>query len=303
MACRPAARGCQSTGARSQRRKKSLTRAGRDVILVRMVNARRLVGTHDVLFVTLDTLRYDVAARLFVEGRTPHLAAVLPAGGWERRHSPGSFTFSAHAAFFAGFLPTPARPGPHPRPFALEFPGSETTTDETLVFDAPDIVTGFAMAGYYTACIGGVGFFNKQTPLGRVLPGLFMESHWSPELGVTSAHSTEMQVALAERILDTQDQRVFLFINISAIHQPNCIFTPGATKDTLETHMNALGHVDAHLPPLFAALRRRGPALVIMCSDHGTAYGEEGYFGHRLAHPVVMTVPYAEFILERQEAR
>src|SRR4051812_9320189 len=76
-----------------------------------MLEARRLVGTHDILFVTLDTLRYDVAAERYAAGRTPHLAAVLPAGGWEKRHSPGNFTFAAHAAFFAGFFPTPARPG------------------------------------------------------------------------------------------------------------------------------------------------------------------------------------------------
>jgi len=43
---------------------------------------------------------------------------MLPASGWERRHSPASFTYAAHQAFFAGFLPTPASPGPHPRLFA-----------------------------------------------------------------------------------------------------------------------------------------------------------------------------------------
>ena len=42
-------------------------------------------------------------------GRTPHLTRLLPRG-WEERHSPGSFTYAAHQAFFAGFLPTPARP-------------------------------------------------------------------------------------------------------------------------------------------------------------------------------------------------
>ena len=36
---------------------------------------------------------------------------------------------------------------------------------------------------------------------------------------------------------------------------------------------------------------------MVICSDHGTAYGEDGYTGHRLAHPVVWEVPYAEFIL------
>jgi hypothetical protein len=264
-----------------------------------MLNASRLVGTHDVLVVTLDTLRYDVAARLHSRGRTPHLAAVLPPGGWERRHTPGSFTFAAHAAFFAGFLPTQAEPGVHPRLFALRFPGSETTAPETAVFDAPDIVSGFRGRGYHTICVGGVGFFNKRSPLGGVLPGLFDESHWSEALGVTDPASTEHQVDLAlGRVAEVvADRRVFLFVNVSALHQPNYFYLPGATADSLETHAAALEYVDGRLGRLFAGLRRRGPWLAVICSDHGTAYGEGGYTGHRLAHPVVWDVPYAEFVL------
>lgn len=264
-----------------------------------MLNARQLIGTHDVLFITLDTLRYDVARDSLLAGRTPNLAEMLPEKRWEKRHSPGSFTYAAHHAFFAGFLPTPVTPGPHPRLFAARFPGSETTTPQTYVFDAPDIATGLAQLGYHTICIGGVGFFNKQSPLGCALPNLFDESYWDSSLGVTDPHSTENQVALAVDILDRQpkERRVFLFINVSALHQPNHIFMPGVTQDSIETHAAALAYVDRHLPPLFAAMRRRGSALVIICSDHGTAYGEDGYFGHRLAHPVVWTVPYSEFIL------
>ena len=264
-----------------------------------MLNANELVGTHDILFVTLDTLRYDVARDALRRGRTPNLAAVLPGGRWEERHSPGNFTYAAHQAFFAGFLPTPARPGKHPRLFAVRFPGSETATDETCVFDAPDIVTGLAGRGYHTVCVGGVGFFNKQSPLGRVLPGLFAESHWGPDLGVTDPRSTENQVALAEDLLGRlpRGRRVFLFVNVSAIHQPNCIFVEGATADTPATHAAALAYVDRHLPRLFAAVRRRAPVLCVLCSDHGTAYGEDGYRGHRVGHPVVWTVPYAEFLL------
>ena len=191
-----------------------------------MLDARRMVGSHDVLFVTLDTLRYDVAARRYAAGQTPHLAALMPSGGWEKRHTPGNFTFAAHAAFFAGFLPTPACPGSHPRLFALRFPGSETTTERTAVFDAPDIVSGFRSRGYHTICIGGVGFFNKQTPLGRMFPDFFDESHWSPALGVTDPRSTEHQVDYALRRVAgcPSQQRVFLFVNISAIHQPNCFY-------------------------------------------------------------------------------
>jgi hypothetical protein len=255
---------------------------------------------HDLLFITFDTLRYDVAVRGLTDGHTPFLASLLP-NGWERRHSPGTFTYAAHQAFFAGFLPTPARPGRHPRLFATYFPGSETTSDATLMFDAPDIVTGLAAMDYHTLCIGGVGFFNPAFPLGRVLPSLFAESYWSVEMGVTSPRSTELQVQMAcERLAALpNDQRVFVFLNLSALHQPNCIFAPGATDDTPETQLAALAYVDAHLPPLFAAMQKRAPIFAILCSDHGTAYGEEGYTGHRLAHAVVWDVPYAEMILEK----
>jgi hypothetical protein len=266
-----------------------------------MIDANRLVGTHDVLLLTLDTLRYDAARDCLRAGRTPALAALLPPGGWEERHSPGSFTYAAHAAFFAGFLPTPARPGKHPRLFAVRFPGSETTTATTCVLDAPDIVSGLAGRGYHTLCVGGVGFFNKQGPLGSALPGLFAESVWRPEFGVTDPDSTAHQVAwVSARLRELPaERRLFLFLNVSAIHQPNCYYLPGATHDTLASHAAALEYVDRQLPPLFRELRRRAPLLAVVCSDHGTAYGEDGYRGHRLAHPTVWAVPYAEFVLPR----
>lgn len=265
-----------------------------------MIDARSIVGTHDILFVTLDTLRYDVARRLLAEGRTPTLAGLLGAGGWEERHTPATFTYAAHQAFFAGFLPTPVRPKSHVRPFAVRFPGSRTTGTQTAMFDTPDIVSGLAAHGYRTVCIGGVGFFNKANPLGAVLPSLFQESHWNPRLGVSDPRSTEHQVELACRVLSSipENQRIFLFINVSAIHSPNRMYLSGAAEDSLETHAAALEYVDRQLPPLFEAIRRRGPTFCIFCSDHGTAYGEDGNEGHRVAHPAVWTVPYAEFLLE-----
>lgn len=260
-----------------------------------------IVGDHDLVLITLDTLRYDAAQACFERGELPVLGPLLPPGGWERRHTPGSFTYAAHAAFFAGFLPTPAAPGPHPRLFALDFEGSETTAAGTYVFrDRADIVSGLRDAGYRTLCIGGVGFFNKRNPLGSQLPGLFDESHWEPGFGVTAIDSTERQVALAcarLRSEELRDTRCFVFINVSALHQPNRHYLAGAEHDGYDSHCAALRYVDAALAPLFAALRERGRAFVIACSDHGTAYGEDGYHGHRLAHEVVMTVPYAHFIL------
>ncbi|MBA8951776.1 STM4013/SEN3800 family hydrolase [Actinomadura namibiensis] len=259
-----------------------------------------IVGSHDLLLVTLDTLRYDVAAELAASGGTPVLAGLLPGGRWERRHTPGSFTYAAHAAMLAGFLPTPAAPGPHPRLFAAAFPGSETTAEGTWRFAAADLPTGLADAGYHTVCVGGVGFFNKLTPLGSALPSLFAESHWEPGFGVTDPRSLEHQIDRIEQVVARQpaDRRLFLLLNVSALHQPNWFHLDGATRDhgdSRASHAAALRYVDRHLERLFAAVRR--PTFVIICSDHGTAYGEDGHVGHRIGHEVVWTVPYGEFVL------
>lgn len=260
-----------------------------------------VVGSHDILLLTLDTLRYDVAKRLAAAGRTPVLSAVLPGGAWERRHSPASFTYAAHAAFFAGFLPTPAAPGNHPRLFAARFPGSETTAPDTWVFDEPDLVSGLSAAGYRTVCVGGVGFFNKLTALGGALPALFDESHWSPDLGVTSPTSFESQVDVVEDVVGRTppDDLLFVFVNVSALHQPNRHHLPGAADDSVDSHAAALEYVDRHVGRLFAAMSRRRRCFAIACSDHGTLYGEDGHVGHRFAHEAVWTVPYADFFLER----
>lgn len=264
-----------------------------------MLSARDLIGHADVILITLDALRYDVAEMAMATGLTKNFERLLPNGKWERRQTPGNFTFSAHQAFFAGFLPTPEGPEVHPRLLAARFDGSETTTESTYVFDAPDIVSGFAELNYRTICIGGVGFFNKQNELGRVLPSMFQESYWDSSMGVTGNRSAEIQFGLAKKLLSETppEKPVFLFINVSALHQPNCMFTPDATTDSVETQLNALAYVDSCLPILFDAIEQRGTTLALICSDHGTAYGEDGYVGHRHNHPVVGTVPYAEFVM------
>lgn len=272
---------------------------------------RDLVGAADLLMITLDTLRYDAAQEALRRGGLPTLAPYLPRG-WERRHAPASFTYAAHHAFFAGFLPTPASPGPHPRLFAARFEGSATTAEHTFCFEEATLPEALAARGYRTVCIGGTGFFSRQNALSRVLPDLFQEACWSPELGVTCPDSPRNQVARALQALPSPG-RVFLFLNVSALHQPNWFFGAetgaetgagtgagtGAQQrpDTLATHTAALEAVDRALPPLFEAFRRRGPTFAMVFSDHGTAYGEDGYHGHRLAHEVVWTVPYAEFML------
>lgn len=261
--------------------------------------ARELVGTHDVALVTLDSLRFDVAREAWALGETPTLAGLLPGTGWEARHTPGSFTYAAHQAFFAGFLPTPARPGRHPRLFAARFAGSETTSPGTFTFDEATLPEALAARGYHTVCVGGVGFFNGRSALGSALPSLFAERYWSPATGVTAPRSAERQFRRAADALGRvgEGRRAFVFVNVSATHTPTWPYVPGATRDSTETQRAALRSVDASLGVLIGALRARGPSLVVLCADHGTCFGDDGYWGHRVAHPAVWTVPYAELLL------
>ncbi len=285
--------------------------------------------------ITLDALRLDVAQQAWRDGQTPFLQSLLlnhrarssarrdwfsedskPVAqepgtnltpdhldGWEARHSPGSFTYAAHAAFFAGFWPTPIAPGHHPRPFALRFAGSHSINRETCVLEGDNIVTGLKQRGYHTICIGGVGYFNKLNPLGSVFPSLFDESEWRPEFAVSELHSTREQVrqAVTSIVAAPTDQPLFLFINVSATHSPTHFYLKGARTDSTESQVAALAYVDRHLPPLFESLRQRGRGgQAYLMSDHGTLFGDDGYTGHRVGHPAVWTVPYAEFTWDSQ---
>ncbi|MGD1841416.1 MAG: STM4013/SEN3800 family hydrolase [Thermonemataceae bacterium] len=265
-----------------------------------MYSGKDIIATQQhILWVTLDTLRYDVAQELFLAGKLPNFSRYLPATGWVKRHTPGSFTFAAHQAFFAGFLPTPAQHPKQARLFAADFQGSVTTNAGTFVFQEDNIVAGLQQQGYHTICIGGVGFFNKRTALGKVLPSYFQESHWEEAMGVTAKDSTQQQFTNAIHYLERlpEQQKVFLFINISAIHQPNYFYLPAAKQDNLQTHAAALQYVDSQLPILMDFLVQKGSFFCIFCADHGTAYGEDGYIGHRLAHPSVWEIPYVEFMI------
>lgn len=269
-----------------------------------MIAARDLIGRCDVALITLDSLRLDVAQAALAAGETPHLAALLPSSGWEERHTPGSFTYAAHHAFLSGFLPTPARPGRHPRLFAAAFAGSDSTASQTFVFAEATLPEALAERGYHTVCVGGVGFFNAQTALGRVLPDLFAERQWSPALGVQNpgAAARQMEVAAGALSALPPDRRAFLLLNVSATHTPTHFYVPGARRDSVATQRAALATVDAALPILLDALRARGDALLIVCSDHGTCFGDDGYWGHRLAHPAVWNVPYLETVLKGDPA-
>jgi hypothetical protein len=266
-----------------------------------LVNMNEIVGVHDILFICLDTLRYDVAKAEEERNGTPVLNRYGP---WEKRHAPGNFTYPSHCAMFAGFLPRPADPVLARQGEKLFFPkerigikGKAPVT--AFVFEGATFIEGLEKVGYQTYCVGGVSFFDKRSAMGRVLPKLFQYSYWHPSFACPVKASFDHQIEFIKRKLAgvSKAQRVFMYLNVDAIHYPNYFYGEDATADSKATHAAALRYVDQRLEALFDIFRSRGRTFVIACSDHGTCYGEDGYYSHGIAHEITYTVPYKHFFI------
>ena len=66
------------------------------------MDMNRVVGTHDILMLCFDTLRYDVSKAEEAAGGTPVLNS--HGGLWEKRHAPGNFTYPSHLPFSQAFF-------------------------------------------------------------------------------------------------------------------------------------------------------------------------------------------------------
>lgn len=273
------------------------------------VDMKQVVGSHHIVFLCLDALRYDVAKEEEDRGNTPILNFY---GSWIRCQATGNFTYPAHQALFAGFFPCVWEAKNHRERIQLFFPENvgigRKAPDGAYGFYQEHWIQALVEEGYTTCCIGGVTFFDKRSGLGKVLPSYFQHSYWNPSFAPTVRESTKHQVDFTIRWLEEQpqDQKILLYLNLSAIHYPNYFYLepemgrlpiPAYQKDTKESHGAALRYVDSELSRLFAALRGKGDTFVICCSDHGTCYGEDGCYSHGINHPMVNTIPYQHFFL------
>lgn len=279
-----------------------------------MIDMNQIIGKYHILFVCLDSLRFDVAYEMQENGGTPVLNRY---GKWRKCQAPGNFTYPSHQAMFSGFLPIDEEVLEMKQReklfFSEDIGMGRKAPKGAYTFQGANWIEGLTKEGYETYCIGGVSFFDKRTDIGKVMPSFFQHSYWNPSFGCKVKESPRNQVDFAVRKISqiASEQKVMMYLNICAMHYPNYFYlnenensgerASMEKSDSKEAHAAALRYTDQELERLFAAFQKIGDTFVICCSDHGTCYGEDGVWYHGINHPIVNTVPYKHFILEGNE--
>jgi hypothetical protein len=264
------------------------------------------------IVITLDSLRWDV----FNEARIPFLRSL---GAWKKGFTQGTYTFPAHMSFFMGKLPQTTDHTPFydtvahrvngagllPRQlqyFRLENP--EAARPGAVALTGRNIVEGYRRRGYATIGSGGVSWFNPEQLAGRYLTEHF--EHFAffggPQHG--SHASARRQIDWALWTLQNQTRPCFLFLNFGETHHrfvhEGCAwfdepFEYGDAGECRRRQRACLEYLDGQIARLFEHLHDYD---LVICSDHGEAFGEDGLWEHGFYHPVIMEVP----ILIRAEA-
>jgi predicted O-methyltransferase YrrM len=251
-----------------------------------------------VLFVTLDSCRYDT----FAGADVPALRSVGPL---HRAQAPSYFTFGSHAAMFVGFTPgvaTVAAPLINPKlgkMFKLAgaaFPGKG---GEGFTLEGRNVIAGFKRLGYVALGSGAVNWFDPSTPTAQTLISDFDEYFYPG-----NSWSLARQLAwIDQQLAQHGGAPTFLFLNIGETHVPYyhegapwgpgdnpCIpfQTADRSADCRLRQRACLEFVDRALAPLLA---RFSGATIVLCGDHGDCWGEDGLWEHGISHPMTLTVP------------
>jgi len=262
------------------------------------------MGASDVLFLSLDSCRYDTFSSLHLAGLLPHLASIGPL---HKAQSPSYFTYGSHSAFWMGFTPgviNSSDPWLNPKVgklFRMAFSGSPGRDDEGFRLDGKNLIEGFRRRGYLTIGTASVDWFDPATETGSVLGAPFEGFHFA---GNTWSLATQLIWIDAELQKKPAEQPVFCFLNIGETHVPYwhegatwqrwpspCIPFGGSACDAKESarrQSDCLQWVDGKLSQL---LQRFRDGTVLICSDHGDCWGEDGLWEHGISHPATLTVP------------
>ena len=190
-----------------------------------------LVGAN-ILFMTFDSCRLDTAAKVSLP-TLGQLSELIPA------ETSGSFTYPAHMAFFAGFLPLQTNSDWR---FLNEYKrlwrsGLARRSRAAITFEPPTVIEHFRKLNYHVAGWGGVQWFDSRNG-GNQLPRLFPEFTYNgvpPGPWPIEVAKSELPLYYVDDVIERmrrlgQDESGFFFINCSETHFP--YWTPNQAPPT-----------------------------------------------------------------------
>ncbi len=255
----------------------------------------------NVLIITLDSCRWDS----FEQGA----AALRPWGTFRRAYAQGTYTLPSHVSIYNGILPNTIERIPYFNRFEKNLfrisgrPGTHIPSLITFAPGSKDIFDGFQRFGYDVLGIGAVDWF-----LSEILTGPFPDFHFT---GTDLA----TQIEIVEERLAGAGVPLAALLNIGETHDPYACggrIEPSLASRARMREGRATGYLAAEhrkqidacawvagrLDRLFDRLRKLPrDTLVVLCSDHGECFGEDGAHGHGFYHPLIMEVPLGIFCL------
>jgi len=269
---------------------------------------------NNLVLLVLDSLRYDS----WLAAAPPTLAAL---GTVERRWSYASWTAPSHYNLLMGLLPHTSPP----RVYASEYYKqdflrySERLGTSGMEFKRllPSIFLPTFLRnelGYRTHAMVSMPVLNRHTPINRdfdtfelmpkhndlaaMLPNMSFDDA-RPAFYLLNTGETHYPYALPDEDPSTWPR-------ISGVHgvfkrlddQPGPdgepeFFDERTLADLRERQINTVRYLDGVIGRLFDLVPKN--TWIIVTSDHGELFGEDGYFGHGpIAHDKVLEVPFVE---------
>ena len=277
-------------------------------------------GARNLVLITFDSCRYDtlLAARP---------TAIARLGALQRRFSYASWTAPSHYNLLMGLMPHPSPThvfaSEHYKEDFLRY--SERLGIEGVAFQQmlpglylPPFLRG--THGYHTRALVSLPVMNEHTPLATGFDSYeLMPTH--NDMG-----------AMVDRMRFDAHRPTFYLLNVGETHYPYALpdeppsdwprisgvngvfrtldgapsegngrhrddeprfFDEGRLEQLRARQIAAASHLDGIVERLYDAVPP--DTWIVVTSDHGELFGEDGYFGHGpIMHPKVFEVPFVE---------
>jgi arylsulfatase A-like enzyme len=273
-----------------------------------------LTDDEDFLLVTWDSCRYDT----WLDAQTPRMDHF---GQPRRAWAMGTYTLPSHQAMFYGFLPHVFEAEPFYNRYCQQLwrithRNVHVKPLVTFPVGQGNVVCGFRKRGYFTVGIAAMDWF-------RDAPELQTGFDHFRVTGTAARRQNEMLF----RAIDAKARRrpCFALVNYGETHSPFRYEGMPAEKTEVDTRyslsrlfnqqgllkdewtfdeaayrkqVDCASFLDARTGELLDYFAARGrPTTVVVCSDHGECFGENGLYGHAFHHERVMEVPILIFRL------